>query len=466
MKKNPFHQGVLFTGILFFALLACRKQKEELINMPPLNPGDTSSTLPKAVDKDSILYYTRDLYLWDNQIPASFKVNSFAGPEEIMNSIRSYSIEPGFSTPVDRWSFAMKKTEWDDLSSGLNLLQENSTVAGDFGMTVFFRLEGDLRVSLVEPNSPAGRAGIRRGWRINKVNGSSNISTTNASFLIKNIYESTASSITFNKPDGSQQTISLSAAKYQEQPVYLDSVYSISGKKIGYLVFNSFLGEQKKIAGQFQRVFSQFAAKGVNTVVIDLRYNGGGYVSLQEILANYLVNAQGNGKLMMKSLYNSNNSQHNETTYFKKAGSLNLNNIYFIVGSATASASELLINNLKPHLDVKLVGPGRTHGKPVGFFPVPVGDWYIFPVSFRTVNSHGEGNYFNGLPVNGQVADGLDNDWGNTNESCLASVIRHITTGRFTPSGMASEKISSPEVQTANALLDQHFLKVAIGNRK
>ena len=58
-------------------------------------------------------------------------------------------------------------------------------------------------------------------------------------------------------------------------------------------------------------------------------------------------------------------------------------------------------------MDVQLVGGSPTHGKPVGYFPVPVGDWYVFPMSFRTTNKNDEGNYFSGFPVNGPAAENL-----------------------------------------------------------
>jgi C-terminal processing protease CtpA/Prc len=362
----------------------------------------------------------------------------------------------------------MKQKDWDNMSSGLNLLlQDDVTSPGDFGLTVFFFADGDLRVRLVEPNSPAAKAGIHRGWQITKINSNTNINTTNASFIIQNIYESTSSSIEFKKPDGSSETISLTAGHYTEKPVYLDSVYTVGSKKIGYLVYNSFLGDETQVASEFQRVFNKFSSRNVNDVVIDLRYNGGGYVSLQERLANYLINNAGNGGMMMKQIYNDKNSQLNQTTNFHKTGSLDLSRVYFIVGSSTASASELLINNLKPYLDVRLVGPTHTHGKPVGFFPIPVGtEWYVFPVSFRSVNKNGEGNYFNGLAVNNQVEDGLDKDWGDASEACLASVIRNITTGRYSSKTLSGLRLPSAEVNAGNAALDDPFLKITVDKKR
>jgi hypothetical protein len=141
---------------------------------------------------------------------------------------------------------------------------------------------------------------------------------------------------------------------------------------------------------------------------------------------------------------------------------LNLSRIYFIVSRSTASASELLINNLKPFMDVQLVGPGKTYGKPVGFFPVPVGDWYIFPVSFRSTNKNGQGNYFDGMSLNNQVADGLDKDWGDVTESCLQSALSNITTGVY-KTAAARETL---EIKSVNDVLSAPEFKGAIDTRR
>ena len=415
---------------------------------------------PVTVDKvkDSVLLYSRDIYLWYSQIPSSFNAQSYADPDKIMTAIRAYSNEPGFSAPVDKWSFAYKQVDWDNLSSG---------ITQDFGLNVFFRVEGDLRVKYVESESPAGRAGIRRGWRITKLNGNTNITTSNADFIVQGVYSSSASTFTFQKPDGSSVDINLTAGTYQEHPIVLDTVYTAGAKKVGYLVFNSFLGDTTEIYNGFQRIFSNFAQNNIDEVVVDLRYNGGGYVSVQEKLADYLVNSAANGQLMMKQQFNDKYPQFNESTNFSKQGPLNLSRVFFIVSNSTASASELLINNLKPYMDVKLVGPDNTYGKPVGFFPIPVGAWYIFPVSFRTTNKNGEGNYFNGLTLNNQVADGLDKDWGDITENALGSVFKYINTGSFrarideTPIVYTTD----PQVTEGNKKIDAPAFKGAVSTK-
>lgn len=415
IKTNMKYSSLVLTVTMLAFLSSCRKN-DTVISAPP--PVDSQADKLK----DTALAFSRDIYLWNTQIPEDFDARQYDDLDEIMVAVREYSNEPGFSEPVDHYSFAARQDEWNNISSG---------VTSDFGLYAFFLSDSDLRVRSVELESPAGKAGIRRGWKLLKVAGSSDITADNTDFLVQNIYGSPSTAFTFQKPDGSTVDLTLNATTYQEDPIYLDTIYTEGAKKAGYLVLNSFLGDTAQVNNGLREIFNQFASEGVTDVIVDLRYNGGGYVSLQSELANYLVKTSANNSIMMNQVFNSNYSELNEVTRFRKKGSLNVNNVYFIVSDNTASASELLINNLKPYMNVKVVGPEPTYGKPVGFFPIPVGDWYIFPVSFRSTNGLGEGNYFEGLPIDQLVNDGLDKDWGDKNESALASVLGHIRTGVF-----------------------------------
>jgi hypothetical protein len=437
----------LMTGLGVFS--ACQKDVQD---KPP-----ALTQLRGSKTNDSALLYARDLYLWHSQIPSTFNAQSYADPNALLKGIRAYSNEPGFSTPVDRWSFAYKQQDWDNVSSG---------IVEDFGLNIFFRTADDLRVKIVERESPAGIAGIQRGWRIIKVNGSTDITTSNTEFVVKNILQSSRTSFTFQKPDGTLSDITLNAATYQEHPIILDSVYTAGNRRVGYFALNSFLGDTTEIYNNFQRIFSGFSNQNVQDVVVDLRYNGGGYVSICEKLTNYLVGVSSDKDVMMTQKFNDKYSQYNETTRINKVGSLNISRVIFIVSSNTASASELLINNLKPYLDVKLVGPSNTHGKPVGFFPIPVGEWYVFPVSFRTVNKNGEGSYFNGITLDNRTADGLDKNWGDLNEACLASALKYISSGSFRVNAQNDNSRLDPAVVRSNGLLEAPSFKGAVAAKK
>jgi carboxyl-terminal processing protease len=444
----------LATGVLF----SCKKA--DVSALVPEAPIPQAPAAPVSANyKDTAAAYSRDIYLWNTNVPASFTGSSFADLPAMMTALRQYSTEPGFSGPVDKWSFAITRNEWDGVSTG--------TATGDFGMGVFFRSANDLRVKHVEPESPAGRAGIRRGWQILKINGSGNFSTSNTDPVVQAVFNASSSQFTFVKPDNSQVTLNLNAGTYHEHAIIKDTVLQQGGKRIGYFAFNSFMGDSTEVANGFRNAFSRFAGAGINDLVVDLRYNGGGYVYMSEALANYIAPASANGGLMMKQQFNSQNSQYNENTNFSKLGSLNLPRVIFIVSKSTASASELLINNLRPWMDVVLVGPTATHGKPVGFFPIPVQDWYIFPVSFKTVNKNGEGSYYNGLSVNAAIPDGLDKDWGDPAEACLQAAINYSVNGLFSVAGRSTElrNATDSRVLQSNERLDIPGFKGAVDNR-
>ncbi len=406
-------------------LASCKKDNGD--DTPP--PSPPVSEADKI--KDTSLLIAREAYLWYNKIPANMNPRQYADPDKVMQAIRPYSIEPGFSDPVDRWSFAMLQAEWDDVSSG---------ISGDFGLGIFFRTENDLRVTYVEPESSAGKAGIQRAWQILKINDRAITVADDATidFIIDAIYYSTSAKINFKKSDGTTADITLNTSTYQEQPLVLDTVYTTGGKKIGYLVLNSFLGDQNTMKNRFQQTFADFAAAGVTDLVVDVRYNGGGYVVLQEELANYIAPTAANNQTMYTQQYNEILKEFNRTVKFAKKGTVNVPKMVMIISRNTASASEALINLMKPHMEVKTIGPSTTNGKPVGYFPIPVGDWYVFPVSSRLVNSQGQGSYFNGFTPDKLVADGLDKPWGDLTESCLAAAVNYLTTGALRAAGEES----------------------------
>ena len=457
-------------ALVLFTLVACKKDPVEAPSPTP--PEPTDSTLLNTLEnrhRDTAYWYAQDIYLWADQLPAfeSFGPRKFKDLNAIMMGIRPYSKEiiPGSSANEarDRWSFAVPRQEWDQVSQG---------IAQDFGMNVFFFAEGDLRVRFVEKNSPAHKAGIERGWQFTKINDITNIATGNANAIVNAVYGSNSGTFTFRKNDGSTATVNLTAGTYQSDPILMDTVITSGAHKVGYLVYNSFLGDQATTLNSFNRIFNRFTSAGINDLVVDLRYNGGGYVNLQEELANYIAPAAANGKIMMMQQFNDRYNDFNDTLFFAKKGNLELPRVFFIISDNTASASELLINNLAPFMTVRTVGPRPSYGKPVGYFPIPVGNQYIFPVSFRSTNYNRQGNYFNGFIPDRVVADGINRNWGASDEAPLASIMQFITTGNFgvaMPGANVLSSMSSKEkadVEAFNHRIGEMDLKITIDHRK
>ena len=433
---------LLFTAVSI-ALGACRKDK-----------NDTSDK--ETLLKDSVYLYTREVYLWQDVLPANFSPRQYSRAETVLEALKKYKIDPETQQPVDRYSFLdRERAVSEEVQEG---------VLGDFGLDVRYEAEDDLRVKLVYEGSPAGRAGIERSWKVLKINGNANIgynamATDDFNFLFNALSAETIK-LSLQKPDGSQAEIDLNKAVYSINPVLHFNVYQRAGKKIGYLVFNNFVAITNKniptaAKAKIDEAFGAFENAGVTELIVDLRYNGGGSVATSEYLSNLLAPAAANGELMYSYRLNKTLTSYTQTdpdykkafasVNFAKLGTLNLNRIVFIVTQgSTASASELLINNLKPYVqDVKLVGEKSTLGKPVGFFPIPIFDTDLYAVSFETLNALGQGEYYQGIKVDrgGQVFDDLTRKFGDENEACLATALAYSQNGNFP--ALASVKTSA-----------------------
>lgn len=391
------------------ALFSCKQN-----DLDPQDVDTVPVTSTTADIRDSLWLYMQDVYLWYDKLPTTFNPRSYSDPESEMDALRAYQ-------PLDQWSFVEKASTFNSYFS------DGETQ--DFGFWIKYDANNDLRVRYVYAQSPAGKAGIERGWKLTTINGQS-VKSLSDNAIVSAFYNATATTFGFQKADGSTTTTPLTTATYTLNTVLFNKTYDVAGRKVGYLVFNSFTGTPSQ--NELKAVLNNFESAGVNELIVDLRYNGGGDVETQTMLANALApTSVTRSSVMFSYIHNTKLSQWNETIRFAKTGSLNLSRIFFITSAASASASELLINNLKPYLDVKTIG-STTHGKPVGMYGFEVMDYVIAPIAFKTVNANNEGDYFSGIAVNAAVADGLDKSWGDPLENCLAAALGYIQTGSFT----------------------------------
>lgn len=322
-----------------------------------------------------------------------------------------------------------------------------------------------LYVAYLEKHSPAYRAGIRRGARILKLNDDPNIDynsqIANHFNSLENYLYANLVKVEYQNVGEHIDVVQLQRSNGYTDVVYKDTVIHVDGLNIGYLGFSSFLskasvvldnGSIKNFENRILDIFSKFEDQQINELVVDLRYNGGGYIETQELIANYIIPSSFNNQLM--NTYGINRFLKNEgwdepgedfaPVYFNKRGALNLSRVYFLVSEETASASELLINVLVPYMKVYMIGTyamengkavaQNTYGKPVGFFGVPIlsSSNQLYVASFQMFNKDGFGDYFHGLvPQHHVWPYQYFYDFADPRESLFAAAIAHMQTGNF-----------------------------------
>ncbi|MGN6249556.1 MAG: S41 family peptidase [Ginsengibacter sp.] len=433
-----------------------------------LTPVDSTSALSDADSLKYLMYNTMQVsfldggrdtadivptYYWYKNVPKLNPLSStYDSADVLLQKMKTYAINPSTGRPFDKYSFLDHGQVAGEIQQG---------VAGDIGMQVTYAGDGTasntrLFVLFTDKNSPAGKAGITRGDQITSINGNDisydGSNGPHVNNVINAVYYDPSASFTIKKPNGSTFTTTLAKTVYDINPVLFDSVYTVGGKKVGYFVFNSFAnvdnGSGTSLTKQeLDRVFAKFGSNNISDLVVDLRYNGGGSVATAEYLDSMIAPSTVAGKEMYHYLYNDVLTQLEsqvglqDKVLFNGGGNLNLDHVFFIGTSHTASASELTINNLKPYMDVKLVGD-TTYGKPVGFFSFHLTDFPnggttekfladLYAINFETRNADNQGGYFNGMIPDAPAVDYVDLAWGDPNDDNLSQIFNYISTGTY-----------------------------------
>ncbi|WPU96196.1 S41 family peptidase [Mucilaginibacter sabulilitoris] len=476
MRKLFYFILIISTGGIF----ACKKDKVDGNNNPPppTNPSDTASA-KFELTQDSIYLYAKEIYYWNNSLPDYRAFN----PRQY--TLGSTDLDK-FTSEIDAYTQLSKNPanhnlpyEYDFFNPGSSKYSfiddgevdgELNATRGDFGFNYFYNSYTDLRVSLVYPNSPAATAGLKRGDEIIAINNNDNIYITSNfddpandpgyKFVSNALNQGSTVTLQIRNSAGTK-TVNLDSKTYTVNPIIYTNTYTLSNSRVaGYMVFNSFISN---IHSQLDAVFSNFAAKHVTDLIIDLRYNGGGDVETSSYLSNLIAPSSANGSVMNTTYWTANLQNDNypllkkkiskpagwfkstnsaQIERFAKAGAVNVTRVFFLVTGNTASASELTINNLKPKMDVQLIGD-TTYGKPVGFLSkLIINGHYLYTPEFETKNSAQEGGYYAGMPPKGttttggtyngkQIYEDIVTDFGDKNETLLHQAIKYIETNAY-----------------------------------
>ena len=242
----------------------------------------------------------------------------------------------------------------------------------------------------------------------------------------------------------STRRVTLNASRTVEDTPFLkDSVYTYGNKRIGYLMYNHFASGPDEYDYSdtsynlyLQQLFEKFKSRNVNEFVLDLRYNGGGLVNCAQLLASLLVRENVLGEPLCIMEYNDKNSNKNETLPLLKttevmAGNLNLQRLFVLTGSTTASASELIINSLRSYLDVRVIGK-QTFGKTVGmtiYNESKKYGWILSPVTFHIYNKDREADYEDGFHPDVAIDEFKSDlaEFGDLKDPLLGQAIYEIT---------------------------------------
>lgn len=449
----------------------------------------TTSTSPNAAANSWVYDQMKEWYLWSDKMPAKDKTDltlvTGKDGEADIKSHYFYSLLNDYPN-TDRFSWIRENVV--DLQNSLGGV---STSFG-FSRTAVYLDNTQTNVAFFISNvilgSPAEKAGLKRGDIVLTINGTQ-INGTNFATLITN--NETATFGLAELKNGayvlSGKTITATKGVVQNNPIQFTKIIEKGNKKIGYLVYTQFLAGVKLSDGstdtrfddKLKEVFGEFKTKGVNELVLDLRTNGGGSIASADLLSSLIVKNLNPNNVIHQDEWNANikakyPSLVSPTKFSNQPNNLNLNRLLVLTSNGTASASELIINSLRPYMDVIIIGQ-NTYGKNVGSITIKDTQtparwkWGFQPIVLRTVNSKGESAYGTktGFTPDYIVSDNVYpfKPWGDESETLLKKALEVIT-GVVVPAEASASANRSYRTMDKSAILEEHISDNPADNRK
>jgi carboxyl-terminal processing protease len=399
--------ALLTTG-LGLGLAACELRLGDPFHVDP------PATCDVAAQNEFVVEVMADYYLWNTELPTDIDVGAYETPEDLVSDLRQ---------GVDRWTRIRDKATSDAL------FMEGKFIG--LGYKTRRGPEDEVLLSFINDNSPASAAGLMRGDKIVSVNGIT-VEQLDADGAWGDVYGENEPGVDVeveieHYETGEIETVTLTKAWIDIVSIQVAKLLEgPDGAWVGYYIMDKFVETTKD---ELEATYAMFKANNVNTVIIDMRYNGGGLISVAERQVNLTLGSDHDGDVAYSFQYNSNYSSENKSTKIKQlSNSIGADKIIVLTSSSTLSASELVINALFPYADVTLIG-STTGGKPVGSKSFEFCEKLLFPITFRLVNATGNTDYFDGLEADCWAEDDVFHQLGDPQEGMLAAAIAYATDG-------------------------------------
>jgi carboxyl-terminal processing protease len=417
-------------------------------------PGDTQGTL--ATEKAFLRSWIDETYLWYQDVralpAATLDPANSATPLDYFDKLKSPLITAS-GKPKDEFHFTYFTPDWIALSQ--------SGISFGYGFQIALVSSTPPRsavIAFTDPGTPAATAGITRGMAITQVDGVDVANGTDVAALNAGLFPSAAGNHVFQlrRLDGTFLTVTLNAQSLTSTPVQNVHTLPAPNQNVGYMLFNDHIATAE---AQLVAAINTLKTAAVTDLVLDIRYNGGGYLDIAAELA-YMIAGPANtsGKFFERINYNNQNpfnqSTSDRTTDFLSVSQgfsgasgqilpfLGLSRVFVLTSGDTCSASEAIVNGLRgAGVTVHMVG-STTCGKPYGFFPQDNCNTTYFAIQFQGVNFLGFGDYADGFTPTCAVADDFTRALGDPAENQLEVALGLRNTGACTaPTSMRAQAL-------------------------
>ncbi|MGQ7843194.1 S41 family peptidase [Granulosicoccus sp. 3-233] len=402
--------------------------------VPPITGGQNVDYRPAPLScqfddmKSWVLNGMQSYYLFADQVDRNVDLDGYDALEELIIDLR---VAPNdtFSYITDEQSYTGRFTEGENVG---------------FGWVLQRTADDELYFKLVEENSPLAAAGVTRGDQLVAINDIRAIDFfqqpgAERDVLLSSDDNGASARFTISSALGVSRTRTISKARYALATVLDDRIIERNGVRIAYLHFYQFLGTS---SSELQQAFERLSAENVSELVLDMRYNFGGRVSVAAELASYLIGRGNTDREFAIYRPNATFPENTSTFHFvNRNDALQLNRVFVLQTDDTCSAAELVVNGLRPFMDVITVG-GTSCGKPYASIPNTACDTVMNALELEAVNAAGAGGYYNGISADCAASDNLSQALGSTSENLLSAALGYIDDGHC-PTGTTRTKSQS-----------------------